>query len=207
MDKTLTELGTLHQTDKVDHGFTDVYEKLFAPLRKNKLNFLEIGIWEGGSIKMWRDYFTNATIYGADIEDKYNDSIIAVCNQEEESELLNLFKDVEFDVIIDDGGHTMKQQQITFKTMFPRLRSGGIFVIEDLHTSLYPDFYVEENKEYNQKDDETTLSLLKCLKRMKNFQTKYIVINEFKALRQQISSIEIHYLNDLDSITGIIYKK
>jgi hypothetical protein len=203
----LNLLGKKHGTDKFDHGFLSVYDKVFYDLRKAKLNFLEIGIWEGASMKMWRNYFVNGIIYGADIEDKYNDPMIAVCNQEHPAELLNIFKGVEFDIIIDDGGHTMKQQQITLKTMFQRLKSGGIFVIEDLHTSLYNDFYVDTEKKFNMKTDETTLTVLKRLKRAESFQTTYISKEEFNALRQEISSIEIYYLNDLDSITGIISKK
>jgi hypothetical protein len=140
--KTLTELGVQYNTDKAtDHFFTDVYDKIFNNLRTKKLNILEIGIFTAGSIKMWKDYFSNSQIYATDIEDKTHyieDRIfIEQGDQTDVNFMTNVFSNVEFDIIIDDGGHTMEQQQITLETMLPRLKSGGIFVVEDLHSSFY----------------------------------------------------------------------
>jgi hypothetical protein len=63
----LEECCNKHGTNKVWHGYTSFYEKLFEPIRFNPIHFLEIGIDQGGSLLAWQDYFSNGTIYGIDI--------------------------------------------------------------------------------------------------------------------------------------------
>lgn len=119
------------------------FEKFHNPSYK-QLNLLEIGISNGGSLYTWQEYFPNANITGIDINRK--------CKQFE-GENINIFigdqSDVAFlnsinektgpyDIIVDDGGHMMSQQITSFKTLFPLLKDGGFYVIEDLHTSYWP---------------------------------------------------------------------
>ena len=120
-----------YNTDKYAHGFIDVYEPYFNSMSDSK-NILEIGVYYGGSVKYLSDKFKDGIIYGIDIEDKtqYDEDRIKtyVVNQEDR-DALNRFLDetnVEFDIIIDDGGHTMKQQQVSFGTLFKRLKKLNI---------------------------------------------------------------------------------
>lgn len=212
--KDLTEIGLKYGTDKaLDHKFTDIYNNIFTPLRNNELNILEIGIWDGASMKMLKEYFINSNICGIDIDDKtkfIEERInIEICNQAESEHLNKIFNGIEFDIIIDDGSHIISHQQISLKTLYPRLKQGGIYIVEDLHTSLYCEntHYNAKDCGYNQSNDESMLTTLKKLKRNDVWNTCYLSEQEFKDLKRDIDKIDIYYLNDLDSITGIIYKK
>ena len=126
-------------TDKsFDHQYIHIYESLFEPIRSRVKNILEIGIWQGDSHKMWRDYFPSATVYGIDVN---IDSCKTLENQQRiesiygdaySQDILNLFKDIQFDVIIDDGPHTLQSQIECVKLYAPLLSSNGILVIEDI---------------------------------------------------------------------------
>jgi hypothetical protein len=159
---SLTEIGRKFGTDKVDHNFTAFYDGLFQSFRGDTFNLLEIGVFFGSSIRMWNEYFPNATIYGADAFEgiqgngnnfanpkKYYDEWKA--NKPKNVELVKLdqssklemqkfvdyckSRDLRFKVIIDDGSHLMFDQQITFFYLWDLLEDGGMFIIEDIHTS------------------------------------------------------------------------
>lgn len=205
--KTLYELGLKYDTDKsTKHLFTVVYDIYFNELREQNINLLEIGILNGSSLKCWNEYFKNANIYGADIKDcsMYDSDKIKtfITNQLKVEELMLLPKNN--DIIIDDGGHTMEQQQITFKTLFlDNLKSGGIYIIEDLHTSLF--YY---GNKYNATEHNNTYSLLCDLKNgFKKENSDYFVNDkEFDELYEKISSIKIFDIK-YKSSTSIIIKK
>jgi len=158
--KNLEQISLGYKSDKgsVYHNYLEIYEKYFSKYRTTLTNFLEIGLWEGESIKMWRDYFEVGNLVGADILDlshiKLPNTQIHICDQSDRAQLEALVAKTykEFDIIIDDGGHTMHQQQITLGTMFKYLKSGGVFVIEDLHTS--------GNPAYTRPGDTDTLQML-----------------------------------------------
>lgn len=145
--KLLTILANKYKSDKGTeqgscHGFTDVYDDYLSNIKESATSILEIGVNDGSSLSMWYDYFKNAAIYGLDIDDKsqYDNDRVA-CNILDQSseEHLKHFADninLQFDFIIDDGSHHMSDQQLTFGYFFPLLRPGGIYIIEDLHTSL-----------------------------------------------------------------------
>ena len=134
---------------KWDHYF-DIYEKYLGPLReKKRIGLVEIGVFHGGSMQMWRDYFgDNALIFGVDINrecrkikfDSYIDIVTA--NTGKEKDLTNLYKILSnapggIHVIIDDGSHRPRDQQKAFEALWPILIEGGIYIIEDIHTSYY----------------------------------------------------------------------
>ena len=127
------------------HNYTEVYSQYFSPLKDKPIKFLEIGIYKGASVKLWEEYFKAADLHFMDItfqnaEYFSNRSQYHLCNQESIAELRNLINTTggDFDVILDDGGHTMNQQITSFKTLFPHVKSGGMYIIEDLHTSYWP---------------------------------------------------------------------
>jgi hypothetical protein len=138
----LTEIGIKHDTDKATfHNFTSFYEKHFSKIRDEKMNILELGILDGKSILMLKEYFPNATIYAIDINKdsvkEYGPGIHTyLCSQDDESKLHELFSELEFDIIIDDGSHLTLHQLKSLSFLFKKVKPGGLYVCEDLHTSL-----------------------------------------------------------------------
>jgi len=203
----LHELGLKYKTDKAHyHNFANIYDDKLKHLVSEKLNFLEVGIEHGFSLKMWAEYFENSNIFGADILDKSfldNNKIKTfTINQENENEL-NLLPN-NLDIIVDDGGHTMLQQQITFKVLFDnKLKTGGYFILEDLHTSK-EHYY----RTHGSNDKNNTLRLLYDFKNgiISGDNQYFITTSEFNHLLSMIKSIDI-YENGIDSITSIIRKK
>jgi hypothetical protein len=150
-------------------NYYDEYEFHFSPIRnkllqhKQELNLLEIGVQGGGSLYMWKKYFPNVRITGVDIESickQYESGNVSIeIGDQADPDFLNNMekKHGPFNIIIDDGGHTMEQQITSFKTLFPLLKEGGIYVIEDIHTSYWPEFGGKKGKE------RTAISMVKDL--------------------------------------------
>jgi hypothetical protein len=150
--KTLDQIGIRHGTDKSSniHDYCRKYEKYFPFKRDAVLNILEIGVLNGESLKMWEEYYPNATICGIDIDPgcrKYeSDNIKIRIGSQNDKEFLNSIKD-EFDLIIDDGSHEMPDVIFTYEELFPKVKSGGIYVVEDSCTSYWPEYGGERYKE------------------------------------------------------------
>lgn len=124
---------------KWEHYF-DVYHRHFARFVGHKVNVLEIGVYSGGSLEMWRSYFgEKCQVYGVDIEEACrayeNDHTSVFIGDQADRTFWGTFrKSVEgIDILIDDGGHTPEQQQITLEEMLPYLRPGGVYLCEDVH--------------------------------------------------------------------------
>lgn len=144
--QVLDEMAIRAGADKAStfHDYTRAYSHFFAPLKDKKIKFLEIGLWQGASVKLWEEYFPHAELHFMDIDlsnTKYHSprSTYHQANQEKTEELVAFAEKTggQFDIIIDDGGHTMLQQINSFYALFPYIKSGGIYVIEDLHTSYW----------------------------------------------------------------------
>jgi hypothetical protein len=146
----LDQIGRECNTDKSSafHNYTPIYDQFFASYRTKPIKFLEIGFYKGASAHMWDRYFTGANkLYFLDIDPaayNYTPGLSPRCelhmvDQGSRTALKQFLAKVGggFDIIIDDGGHTMHQQITSFKVLFPRLKPGGIYVIEDLHTSYW----------------------------------------------------------------------
>jgi hypothetical protein len=124
---------------KWEHYF-DVYHRHLSQFVGREVNLLEIGIYSGGSLGMWRSYFGERShIYGVDIEDAcraYEDEHVSVFigDQADRSFWVDSKEEVRgIDILIDDGGHTAEQQQVSLEEMLPYLRPGGVYVCEDVH--------------------------------------------------------------------------
>lgn len=128
------------------HDYTPVYWELFGFWAAEVKNVLEIGINEGRSLRMWRDFFPNATIIGFDINPRtliQEDRIRSfVCDQGDEHSLMwALFHsgNKKYDIIIDDGGHLYKEQAVSLKMLCPHyMVPEGIYVIEDANNDTPP---------------------------------------------------------------------
>jgi len=224
--KTLTELFNKYNSDKgnkcgVCHDYGDFYEKYLSVLKNHDMIFgLEIGIFEGASLKVFEEYFTNVFMVGLDINDKSYlqtpNISTGILDQSNENSLKLFYdhcvqNDHYFDFILDDGSHHMKDQQITLGYLFPLLKSGGIYIMEDLHTSLADDGFILYGRPLETKDyKKTTLSYLEDNVQhsyhMSEEQNKYIKNN----IKDIIISNEIN-LNQQPqykdkSITAILIK-
>nr|BAJ05903.1 putative sugar O-methyltransferase [Streptomyces sp. SANK 60405] len=156
----LTELASRHGSDKWGiHHYTRHYQHHFEPLRDRPLTVLEIGVGGlsggstgygapdkgGGSLRMWKRYFPRALVYGMDVADKQalSEQRITVlrADQSDPAELRRVVEETgPLDIVIDDGSHRSEHVLTSFHTLFPYVRNGGLYVIEDLQTSYWPRF-------------------------------------------------------------------
>ena len=126
---------------KWEHYF-DVYQQHLARFRDTDAGVLEIGVYSGGSLDMWRDYFgPTATIYGVDIEPScriYEDAQtkIFIGDQADMNFWTRFCAEVPvLDAVIDDGGHLPEQHIASLEALFSHLRPGGVYICEDVHGS------------------------------------------------------------------------
>ncbi|HTA64282.1 MAG TPA: class I SAM-dependent methyltransferase [Xanthomonadaceae bacterium] len=137
------EANTGRLIHKWMHYF-DVYDRHFARFRGTDVHVLEFGVFQGGSLDMWKDYFgPRCKIYGVDINPHCkaleNENVtIFIGDQEDRHFLKSLAAKIpRVDILIDDGGHTMRQQIATFEEMFGHITEDGVYLCEDLHTSYW----------------------------------------------------------------------
>jgi hypothetical protein len=119
---------------KYRHYFP-IYERHFRKFRGEEIHILEIGVYSGGSLEMWRHYFgERAFIYGVDINEScrvYENPYTRIDLGDQASRAFCATfrqKHPRIDIIIDDGGHEFDQQRVTFEEMFPHLQPGDLFM-------------------------------------------------------------------------------
>ncbi len=124
--------------------YFDVYDRHFSRFRGTEMTILEIGVSKGGSLQMWKDYFgPKAKIYGMDINPQCKaleeENIkIFIGSQADRKFLQEVKRSIPpVDILLDDGGHTMRQQIITYEEMFGHIRENGVYLCEDLMTSYW----------------------------------------------------------------------
>jgi SAM-dependent methyltransferase len=120
--------------------YFDVYQKHLAKFIGRDVHVVEIGIFSGGSLPMWRNYLgPNSQITGVDIEETCRcyetEGIRVVIGDQADRGFWKSFREssAPFDVVIDDGGHTPLQQRITLEETLPYLKPGGVFICEDVY--------------------------------------------------------------------------
>ncbi|MEM6589465.1 MAG: class I SAM-dependent methyltransferase [Pseudomonadota bacterium] len=124
-----------------------VYERELGRFRGRDISFLEIGVYRGGSIPMWKGYFgEGAHLTFADIDPACRDhaepdTVVEIGDQADPAFLEELAEKYgPFDVVIDDGGHMMHQQITSFEHLWPHISDQGVYLVEDTHTSYWPGF-------------------------------------------------------------------
>ncbi|HEX6526857.1 MAG TPA: hypothetical protein VF070_43615 [Streptosporangiaceae bacterium] len=151
---SMDQLSGLYGTDKWGSmpSFAPHYEAHFERFRRDPVKVLEIGIGAyqlqslgGDSLYMWQRFFPRGLIYGMDIFDKPNvkgPRIRTIKGDQSDPEFLRRLGQEEgpFDIIIDDGSHINDHVRISFESLFPYVRAGGYYVIEDFQTSYWPEF-------------------------------------------------------------------
>ena len=135
---------------RVIHKWThylDVYERYFARYRGTPVHMLEIGVFQGGSLELWRNYLgEQATIFGIDINPACAGYVcppnqVRIGSQADPDFLREVVAEMgSLDIVLDDGSHVATHQRESFRALFPLLNEGGLYVIEDLHTSYWPYF-------------------------------------------------------------------
>src|SRR5437764_531768 len=170
----LEALAARYYSDKGGglHWFTPHYERHMNALRDKPVRVLEIGVggymtttYGGGSLRMWRRFFPRGLVYGLDIFDK------TVADQPRVETLIGSQNDPEyrvgmaqrygpFDVVIDDGSHVNEHVRTSFRTLFPYLRDGGVYAIEDLWTAYCPGYGGDEGATAG---SGTSIGMLKAL--------------------------------------------
>jgi hypothetical protein len=131
---------------KWDHYF-DIYHKHFARFVGRSPRVLEIGVAHGGSLAMWHHYFgQGAMILGMDIDSRCrqfaeaNTTIIIGDQGNRQLMKTVAMENGPFDIVIDDGGHTMMQQIVSLEELLPATSAHGVYLVEDLHTSYWAEY-------------------------------------------------------------------
>ncbi|RQV97885.1 hypothetical protein EH221_03275, partial [bacterium] len=148
---TLKSIFQRHQGKVSDKwlSYLDEWETLFVPFRDQEINLFEIGVHNGGSLEIWAKYFSRAkNLIGCDVNEacgqlQFSDPRIAVItgdvnSDDVEGELTALTNDL--DILIDDGSHHASDIIHAFARYFKYLNPGGVYIIEDLHTSYWQAF-------------------------------------------------------------------
>ena len=129
------------------NSYFNIYENLFKEYRNKPITFVEVGIFGGGSLFMWKKYFhPKSRIIGIDLNplsksyEKYGFEIF-IGDQENENFWRNFYKKVgKIDILLDDGGHTDLQQMQTLLSSIKNIKDDGLIVVEDVHTSYLTEF-------------------------------------------------------------------
>jgi hypothetical protein len=212
--KTLDEIAKECGTDKssLSHNYCSKYERFLPFSHKSKLNILEIGIFRGESLKMWKQFYPNSKVLGIDIqpdckEIKFPDGIEVLIGNATDDGLLSSLQD-DFDLIIDDGSHESYDMIYSFEKLFPKVKSGGVYIIEDTVCSYW--------EEYNSRSPISVIEYLKGIVDSINFHG-YKLKNNHPHFRNEqfiLSEIEnsTYFQQTIDGMmfcnsTVIIFKK
>jgi hypothetical protein len=202
------------RTDKgvPGHGYTETYERYFRIWRDEPIRIFEIGIEAGGSLRTWEAYFPRASIYGVDIREssRFESARVKTCvadqsRRDQLQKCLDKFGG-QFDIIIDDGGHSMEQQQASFGFLFPHVRPGGFYTIEDIQTSLrslYSTFDVEPDQ-----GNSTLTMIFKYFgSAIPKFSSRYMLPDEIAYLDAQVETADLHLASNGRHSMMCIFKK
>ena len=194
------------------HNYTELYERLLFERKDDPLKIFEIGIADGGSLAMWQEYFPKARIFAVDIFEKRRfdnarvTTLIADQASREQLQAAIKMSGGDIDVLVDDGGHTMEQQQVSLGFLVPHVRPGGYYIVEDVHTSL-PALW----KGYGVARDgsNTTLRMLENFVRGSSpaIRSQYMTTPEMAYLTAHIESVIISHRPTSRSIVCVIKKR
>lgn len=201
--RNLARLAAIHRTDKLSHGYMPIYQRHFHSLRHKKITLIEIGIggygdpWAGGnSLRLWASYFYRGHVIGIDIEDKRPHAsrrITVLQGDQSDPEFLARLIAVapEPDIVIDDGSHFCKDVIASFNALFPHMKPGGIYVIEDTQTSYWPAC----GGSMDRRADHTTMNYFKALADGLNH-AEY-PLDDYEADELERTIVSIHFYHNL----------
>jgi len=153
----LNQIIEKHGSDKFKSGYSHLYKDIFQPYKDACINYLEIGLGTldpslpssfcgiqshydhyqpAGILRVWKEYFSNAKIYGLDIAEDCmisEDRITTFLGDStDQSFSHSAFQNLSFDIILDDGLHTSDAQLKTFNNFFSKVNNNGLYIIEDI---------------------------------------------------------------------------
>ena len=145
----LDTIGIKYRTDKCSmmHNYLDKYAFFLEKFRSQPIRLLELGVFNGSSVRLWQEYFPRAEVFGVDIE--------ASCRQYEEERIhiiqadlsdaaqVSMLREIRPQIIVDDASHIVSHQLLALFTLFDVLPRGGVYILEDLETSLNPELFDE----------------------------------------------------------------
>ena len=175
--------------------YCDIYEKYFNEIKHKVTKFIEIGVKDGASLRMWKEYFPNAMIYGVDIDPRckmYEEDRIKIFigNQKDRTFLEQIKATIgEYDILLDDGSHITEHQIITFDILYENCKKNGFYIIEDLRCSYDDAVKCDVRKiwpgmKYNDKNDS-----------LKNYRKRFIEFYE-----EKIKKLDFHKSDKMFSI-------
>jgi len=202
MLNTLHKIALKHGTDKADNGYAVIYQTVLHGRRKQVKSILEVGIQNGYSLKMWEEYFPNAMIHGIDIDDKsfLNAGRIMTIKGDQGDPVFLQSITSKYDIILDDGGHTMRQQMLTLGHLFQNVNPGGIYILEDLGTSLMP----FEAYGGNTDNIDTALSAMEEFARTTRINSKHITPEQKEYIEK--NTLSVHIYGDYEEKLGLYNK-
>ena len=174
------------------HGYSKIYERYFEKIREDRLNVLELGSFYGNAAGAFFYYFKNSKIFSGDIcpdlfrykSSRLKNFYINTSSEKSIDEILVKAED-NFNIIIEDASHTLKDQIISLFLLFKKLSSNGIFVCEELD-------FPETRKDMNLRNEHPDLKqILLAIKSNKDFNSKYVNEKDKKYFLQNFKSIEI----------------
>jgi SAM-dependent methyltransferase len=137
----LKDLVDNRYTDKdTVHSYLDVYQSVLEPISESATRVLEVGIQQGGSIKLWSEFFPNAHVYGVDITlekleiDLSSPRITCLTTDAYDREFVKSLGYSTFDFVIDDGPHTKESMMFFAEEYLKLLKPGGVLIIEDIQS-------------------------------------------------------------------------
>jgi hypothetical protein len=183
----------------VPHCYALDYYRLFSPFREEVFNLLEIGLQNVGkdvdtsdtpSLRGWREFFPNATVYGYDIRDfsfvALDSTFTFQGDQSSRADLerfLSSYGEPQFKLVVDDGSHVPSHQQISLATLFPYVEPHGMYIIEDIDWQPYP-------------ESPSTAEVLQRLIDGTGIESPFLTDDEARHLQTTIERVEILKPND-----------
>jgi len=193
--KDLVEIASRYPTDKNEHGYMPYYQK---HLPETVGSFLEIGVWKGGGINSFKEYYDSKGefhvinyVYGKEIisvEELKKMGIIAHAGEQADIEFLKTVP-CKYDVISEDGSHHSDEQVITFKHLFiNNVKSGGLYVVEDTHC-CFDEFWW---RGIVTKFDDTIIAIFKNYLEGGSLESQFITKEESDLLMSLIAEVNIY---------------
>ena len=188
---------------KWSHYF-EIYENHFNRFKNKDIVIVEVGVYHGGSLQMWKEYFgSNARIYGIDIDERCKqfeeDNIKIFIGSQSDIEFLRKLKNEipKIDILIDDGGHFMSEQIILFEELFDHIGEDGIYLCEDTHSS----YMLKKGGGHKRNGTfiEYTKNFIDQLNAYHSRQSKRLIVNRFTE--------SVHSIHYYDSVFVIEKRK
>ncbi len=201
----LNKLGRIYRTDKaLTHNYTPHYRTHLRRFKFKRINLLEIGVGDyedkqsgGKSLRMWKKYFPFGRIFSFDIYDKsalQERRIRILQGSQVDPDFLNkLIQEMgTIDVIIDDGSHINEHVIETFKFLFPKLKDGGIYIVEDTQTSYWTDFGGDSE---NLNNPNTMMNFFKGL--LDSMNNKEFIIPNYQQTYYDKKIVSMHFYHNM----------